>query len=560
MQDMRGSRASPISALDRSGVSPRTPWSAETLGGLVLESAARHPERTALWVDGCAISYRELIARAASIAHALPGRGEAEVPRRCAILGGRSLSAFAGVLGAALAGCVYAPLNPRHPPERLAAMLAAADADALVLDDRAAARARELLAAMERPLLVLMPEAATVPDWARTLTRHRFLCRGDLEQRPAVDDFDPGDPRDGAYLLFTSGSTGAPKGVLVSHRNVTTYLRSVAARYAPQPEDRFTQLFDLTFDLSVHDMFLCWGAGATLYCPPESAKMAPREFVRRNALTVWFSTPSTAAFMLRARMLRPGDFPSLRWSLFCGEALPTRVAAAFAAAAPNSQVDNLYGPTEATIAVTAYRLPADPAALARLPDIVPIGAPLPGQVAVVLDAEGRPAPPGAEGEICLGGAQVTDGYWRRPDLTAARFVPPLGRAPEVRWDGPWYRTGDRARYAPEHGLLFLGRLDRQVKIAGHRVELQEVEAALRDAAGCDSVAAIAWPVEGGLARGVVGLVAEESVANEAILAACRRILPAYMAPTRLLRIADWPVNENGKTDYAGLRRMVESQA
>src|SRR5262249_22796202 len=156
----------------------------------------------------------------------------------------------------------------------------------------------------------------------------------DLAPRPAPNALEPGDPWDGAYLLFTSGSTGAPKGVLVSHRNVTTYLRSVAARYTPNPEDRFTQLFDLTFDLSVHDMFLCWGAGAALYCPPESAKMAPREFVRRHELTVWFSTPSTAAFMLRARMLRPGDFPSLRWSLFCGEPLPKRVAEAFAAAAP----------------------------------------------------------------------------------------------------------------------------------------------------------------------------------------------------------------------------------
>jgi len=277
--------------------------------------------------------------------------------------------------------------------------------------------------------------------------------------------------------------------------------------------------------------------------------------VRRHELTFWFSAPSTAAFMMRARLLRPGDFPSLRWSLFCGEALPKRVAEAFAAAAPNSVVENLYGPTEATIAITAFRLPADPAARRGLPDILPIGAPLPGHVAVVLDAEGHPAPPGAEGELCLGGAQVTDGYWRRPDLTEARFAPPLGGAPG--WDGPWYRTGDRVRHALGYGLLFLGRLDRQVKIAGRRVELEEVEAALRRAAGCDSVAAIAWPVDAeGLARGVVGFVAEDSAASAAVLEACRRILPNYMTPSRLLRVADWPVNGNGKTDYARLRLMV----
>jgi amino acid adenylation domain-containing protein len=523
----------------------------------MLDSAARHAERTALWVEGEAVSYRELLGRAASIAHALPGRGEAAIPRRCAILGSRSLSAFAGVLGAVLAGWVYVPLNPRHPPQRLAAALAAAEADALVLDERGAEHAPELLAAMPRPLLVLMPQAKAAPDWARGL-RHRFLFEPELAPARAPRGPHPGDPSDGAYLLFTSGSTGAPKGVLVRHDNVMAYLRNVAARYAPRCDDRFTQLFDLTFDLSIHDMFLCWGAGAALFCPPESAKMAPREYVRRNELTFWFSAPATAAFMLRARMLRPNDMPSLRWSLFCGEALPRRVAEAFAVAAPNSVVENLYGPTEATIAFTAYRLPSDPAARASLPEIVPIGAPLPGQTAVLLDAAGRPAPEGAEGELCLGGAQVTDGYWRRPDLTAERFAPPLDDAPGAAGEGPWYRTGDRARRTVEHGLLFLGRLDRQVKIAGHRVELQEVEAALRAGAACDSVAAIAWPVDAdGLARGVVGFVAEESAADEAVLEACRRILPPYMTPSRLVRVADWPLNDNGKTDYARLRRMVE---
>jgi amino acid adenylation domain-containing protein len=534
-------------------------WPVSDLGELVRESAARHADRPALWVDGAAISYRELLGQAASLAGVLPGRGEGEPPRRCAILGARSLSAFAGVLGAVLARSAYVPLNPRHPPERLAATMRAAEPDALVLDERAATVAPELLALVERPLQVVMPEAASVPDWARGLPRHRFLCRGDLGPAPAPKAGVRGDPQDVAYLLFTSGSTGEPKGVPVSHRNVTSYLRSVAGRYAPQPEDRFSQLFDLTFDLSVHDMFLCWGAGAALFCPPESAKMAPREFVRRHELTFWFSTPSTAAFMARARMLRPGDLPSLRWSLFCGEALPRRLAQAFAAAAPNSVVENLYGPTETTIAITVYRLPADPAALERLPEVVPIGAPLPGQAAVVLDAEGRRAPPGAEGELCLGGPQVTGGYWRRPDLTAARFAPPLDEL-EGGCGGRWYRTGDRARLDPEHGLEFLGRLDRQVKIAGHRVELQAVEAALREAAGCDSVAAIAWPVDNdGLARGIVAFVAAESAPDEAVLAACRRMLPPYMTPSRLLRLAEWPLNSNGKTDYPRLSRVMEAE-
>ena len=170
-------------------------------------------------------------------------------------------------------------------------------------------------------VLVLLPDSVVLPDWVTAMSRHRFLCSADLA-RADIGGLNLGNAEDGAYLLFTSGSTGAPKGVLVRNRNAMPYLRSVAARYAPAPEDRCTQLFDLTFDLSVHDMFLCWGAGAALFRIPDNVRFVPRDFVRRHALTTWFSVPSTAAMMLGLRALRPGDFPSLRLGLFCGEALP----------------------------------------------------------------------------------------------------------------------------------------------------------------------------------------------------------------------------------------------
>lgn len=530
---------------------------AETLGALMLASGRRHPDRTALSVDGCAVSYRELLAHGARIASLLAASRSGGAPDeigRCAVLAARSITAFAGVVGAVLARDAYVPLNPRHPPERLAFTVDAADAGALVVDERSMEAARELLTRTERSMVVVMPDAAQVPDWARGLRHHRFHCRGDLEQA-AVREPEPGSADDGAYLLFTSGSTGAPKGVLVRHRNAVAYLRNAIERYKPLPEDRFTQLFDLTFDLSVHDMFLCWAAGAALYCPPENAKVAPREFVRRNDLTFWFSVPSTAAFMQRFRMLRPNDFPSLRWSLFCGEALPKPLARAWAEAAPNSTVENLYGPTEATIAITVYQLPREPEELARVPDVVPIGTAFPDQETAVLRPNGDRAAPGEEGELCLGGTQVTDGYWRRPDLTVERFAPPAGTAPDSRW----YRTGDRVTLTAEHGLVFMGRMDRQVKIAGHRVELQEVEAALRRAAGSDTAAAIAWPVDaGGFARGIVAFVADGAPSGEAILDACRQILPPYMVPASLRTVSDWPVNDNGKTDYARLRQMIQA--
>ncbi len=426
-------------------VSPSNAFSAVTLAALFQLSATLHADRPAVWVDGNFVSYGALHTMAARIARGLVDGGYSDGGARCAILGNRGLIDFAGIVGALLARCAYVPLNVRHPSQRLVEVMRDAEANALVVDCNHLDQARSVLEAVPQSVLVILPDSPSAPEWAANMTRHRFLCHGDMS-RTDTHGFGPGDPNDGAYLLFTSGSTGAPKGVLVRNRNVMPYLRSVAARYAPSPEDRCTQLFDLTFDLSVHDMFLCWGAGATLFRIPDNARFAPREFVRRHALTMWFSVPSTAAMMLGLRALRPGDFPSLRLGLFCGEALPKRLAIAWAAAAPKAVIENLYGPTEATIALTGFRLPRDERAWDALPEVVPIGEPLPEQDAIPVDPFGQPASDGEEGELCLAGSQVTDGYWRRPDFTRQRFV-------RFDWDDRNLvtRTGDRARRTRDHG-------------------------------------------------------------------------------------------------------------
>ncbi len=524
--------------------------SGTSLAALFVAAARAYPTKTALVVDGEALSYRDLAASAGRVAAAIEAARPTLAPRLTGILASRSVSAYAGVLGALLAGDAYVPLNPRFPRNRLLAILDASRATTIVVDARAATVAAELAAQISRPLVFVMSDVAAPPDWAPHVPGHRFLCARDLESLTPKLVPPAAGPDDGAYLLFTSGSTGEPKGVLIRNRNVLAYVATAAARYRPGPEDRFTQLFDLSFDLSVHDMFLCWGAGAALYCVPESAKLAPRDLVRRNELTFWFSVPSTVAAMSRLRMLHPDDFPSLRWSLFCGEPLPRRLAEAWATAAPTSVVENLYGPTEATIAFTAYRLPAPSADWSGLPETIPIGWPFPGLRTAVVDEGGSPVPDGESGELCLGGVQVSGGYWQRPHLTASRFAAPAGNDINAN---PWYRTGDRVAATSEHGLVFLGRTDTQVKIAGHRVELQEVEEVVRRVAHCHSAAAVPWPHDqDGLARGLIVFLSSSTTSDNAILIACRSHLPPYAVPTRLLRVADWPLNVNGKTDRGAL--------
>jgi amino acid adenylation domain-containing protein len=496
------------------------------LGQMLQSSATINADRSALWVDECFFSYRELLFEGCGIANAIAGLRR----RRTAVFANRHFWSYASIVGAVIGGHAYVPLNPHHPQGRLVTVMRSADVGAFVLDQESLPVCRNLIE-QTPPMLVIIPDGKA-PDWAAKMP-HQFIGRDQLSHEIASTSVAPDD---GAYLLFTSGSTGTPKGVMVDHENVLAYLLTVLDRYRLTTEDRATQLFDLTFDLSVHDLFVTWASGATLFCPPELTRKAPRRFVQQRDLTCWFSTPATIAFMARLRMLHADEFPSLRLSLFCGEALPTPLARLWMQAAPNSVIENLYGPTEATIAVTAFRLPAS---LEGLPEVIPIGHPFPGQEARIVNDE-----------LIIGGSQVTNGYWRDVRQTAEKFVRYEGRQ--------WYATGDRVRQS-DHGLCFLGRLDRQVKILGNRVELFEVEGALREAARCDSAAAIASPIRDGVAQGITAFVPDEGrVSNSSILDECRRRLPPYMVPSRLIRLRDWPLNSNGKTDYLTLESIVAS--
>jgi amino acid adenylation domain-containing protein len=522
-----------------------------TLYDLFRTTAKRHGSRPAIWVDGCLFSYAELDESANRLAGAIIAtRGNLQ-QGQCALLVDRTPTAYVGVLGSLIAGLAYVPINPRLPRDRMVDLVRLSESDLIVVDDRCLATAEHILGLCSRPLTVLLPDCNRPPLWTSGLARHRFLCRSDIERAAPPDASGPSYTKGGAYLLFTSGSTGMPKGVPIDHANALAYIRNVSERYRPSPEDRFTQCFDLSFDLSVHDMFLCWSSGACLYCVPHAAKSSPRNFIRRHELTFWFSVPSTAAFMSRMHMLRPDEFPTLRWSLFCGEALPTGLAREWQRAAPHSIVENLYGPTETTVAFTAYRLPD----FGKTEyDIVPIGWPFQGQQIAVIDPKGRILPDGEIGELCLGGSQVAKGYWHLPEATAETFVPPRGASTSVRW----YRTGDLVRNTMKDGLLFHGRTDRQVKIRGHRIELQEIEAVIRSASGTQLVAVVPWPaMADGLPLGVVGLISGSQVKMSAVLEECRKKLPEYMIPSELHDLPAWPLNPNAKTDYRALRSILE---
>lgn len=516
-----------------------------------LESSRRFPERPALQVGGELLSFRDLSHRALMLAATLQRRAPQAGPPLAAVFGARSTTAFAGVLGALLSGRGYVPLNPAFPPSRTRSMLQRADCRAVIVDNGAVALLDEVLPGVIEHLLLVLPEHADVASLANRWPAHEFIGANELTGADAWRPPTVG-PDEVAYLLFTSGSTGVPKGVAVAQRNVRALVDILVARYGITEQDRFSQTFDFTFDLSVFDMFVAWERGACVCCPTPKALLSPARFIRDSRLTVWFSVPSIGVNMKRIRLLKPNQYPGLRWSLFCGEPLPIDVAQAWAASAPRSIVENLYGPTELTVACTFYRWNRADPPVATDGACVPIGYPFVGMKCLVVDDELEPVRPGVIGELLMTGPQLTLGYWKDADRTAAAFVVPPGQR-EL-----YYRTGDLVRRpVGDAPILYVGRCDSQVKVNGYRVELGEVEAALRAAGEVDAAVVVPWPRTPSGAGGLFGLLQGSAVSLEAVRARLKAALPPYMVPRELQVLGEFPLNANGKIDRQQLLRLVE---
>jgi D-alanine--poly(phosphoribitol) ligase subunit 1 len=473
------------------------------------------------------------------------GSNERSGPRYVGILATRSWQACAGILGAAWAGATYMPLNMSQPPDALIQLLRQIKLDALITDQAGARKLTpEVLQAA--PKKILVPSEAH-PEMPGGHTLQTF------ETLPDGAPFDPISVRsdDLAYVEFTSGSTGTPKGVMIPNGGVAHFLDFMQRRYHFTLEDRVAETADTSFDISVFDMFVTWSTGASLHVVPKTQAIAPAKFIRDRKITVWFSVPSVATAMSRMSMLAPGAFPSLRVSLFSGEPLPVKAAIAWQEAAPNSVVDNLYGPTEATV-VCLYERVGEDVNVTEGRDIVAIGRPFDGADAAVWDESGNTVPSGTAGELAICGPQLALGYLDDPEKTAARFVENSGKR--------WYRTGDIA-YQDESGLFHhLGRMDHQVKVLGHRVELEEIETHLRRVYRTDSVAAVAWPIEFGAATGIVGFVSSPRAAATGSNDELRKRMPHYMVPRTVHILDALPTNTSGKVDRKALTRMLEQGA
>jgi amino acid adenylation domain-containing protein len=429
----------------------------------------------------------------------------------------RSVDLVVAILAVTRTGAAYLPVDPGYPAERVA----------FLLKDATPA------------LIAAAPDVALPPtDVPRLTFESRPVAADEPEGRPldAADLPAPTRPGDTAYVMYTSGSTGRPKGVAVTHAGLASLAATMVERFDLDPASRVLMLASPSFDASLLELLMAWGGGGTLVIPgsadrgPILAGPALAEVVVANRVSHALIPPSVLATM---PVLPAGVLSCLAVG---AEACPPELIARWSA---GRTMFNAYGPTESTIAATI----SDRLDTAGTP---PIGRPVAGTRAYLLDERLQPAPPGIAGDLYLAGVGLAQGYLNRPGHTAARFVATPYGAPGERM----YHTGDRARWSPDGQLVFVGRADDQVKVRGFRIELGEVEAALTAATGVVSAAArVHGPPDD---RWLVGYVTGAAVDPVAVRAEVARRLPAYLVPSVVVPIEAMPLTTSGKLDRAAL--------
>ncbi len=428
-----------------------------------FDRAEFHPDDIALDFGNRICKYGELSMLSLRIANTIETcRNGVGMSKWVGILANKTIQGYASILGILCSGKGYLPLSCDAPISQLVDMIERSKTKLLLVDEDGVELLSELLAQFDRPLTICLVADSDSAHLEVRLLREKFKQHAFANVSSVAKDLASLNimvqRETPAYLLFTSGNTGRPKGVVVSHGNVRHFLDFVIVQFAFTSKDRFSQNFEFTFDLSVFDIFVSLEVGACI-CPPSAGyKFFPNRYIKRSRLTVWFSLPSAVNSMLAAQQLSSDIFCGLRYSLFCGEPLAVKAARLWHNAAGNSELVNLYGSTEATICCTAYTW--DPLENKYEDEcIVPIGRPFWGSHVKVLDEKLLPVTDGQIGELWVGGPQVALGYLDDLSETQLQF------AYDEELKSRFYRTGDKGFYDVNRDhLCFLGKVEHPVKI------------------------------------------------------------------------------------------------
>jgi D-alanine--poly(phosphoribitol) ligase subunit 1 len=514
---------------------------ARSLAQLLYAQFAVSHNHSALMIDDVVLSYAALTQAARQLANWLT----LYQVQRLGILASRSVEAYVGVLAAHWAGIAYIPLNPTLPVLRLKKIIEQADLHALVIDTQG-------LPLLHHDDLHFLSGLPIIAPYHHTASPHfQWIKQTDIQASPSILATPVEiQSQDLAYIMFTSGTTGEPKGVPISFGNLGCFVNNIKNRYLINSADRISQFSSLSFDVSILDMILAWHSGATLCVVPERELLGPAKFIRTKKITVWVAVPSSIHMMQQLHMLKENCFPDIKYSVFTGEALLVEQARLWQRSAPNSQLDNLYGPTEVTIDCMAavYHENNNPPF-----STVSIGKPFSGAHAALINADYKFLAMGEKGELVIAGDQVSEGYWQDRALTQQKFVsikhPELG-------EKKWYRTGDYCYQDMLGDFYYLSRLDNQCKILGKRIELEEIEYHLRNVTQFNEVAVLALTLDSKMDKQIIAATTLDIQNTDTVKEQLKQYLPTYMIPTQIIYVANLPHNANGKLDRKALAELL----
>jgi amino acid adenylation domain-containing protein len=453
----------------------------------------------------------------------------------------KSIDSIASIYGILKTGAAYVPVDPSAPVSRNAYIFANCAVRVVIVEERIAEPLRAALTELgATPPLLVLEQSDKACALAPTLAHDKDPVTATANSAP----------EDLAYILYTSGSTGKPKGVMLTHRNAVSFVDWCSENFAPTEQDRFSSHAPLHFDLSILDVHVAIKHGATLVLVNEEAgkdanRLAP--LIAQHRITVWYSAPSILALLAQYGKLETRDLSACRLILFAGEVFPVKHLRLLKELIPHPRYFNLYGPTETNVC-TYYEIPAEIDPDRTQP--YPIGKVCSHLESLVIDEDGRPVSPGAEGELLIRGSAVTQGYWNLPENNARAFYQDLsGKS--------WYRTGDLVIEGNDGNYTFLGRRDRMVKKRGYRIELGEIEACLYQMSDIKEVGVIAVPdAEQGLKiKAFLSARGEKRPSIIALKAFCAQRLPVYMVPDLFVFQNALPRTSTDKVDYQSLKAL-----
>jgi amino acid adenylation domain-containing protein len=499
-----------------------------------------YPQKTAIRDGRRTMTFHELSAESDRLAKCLVGLGVSREERVVYFLP-RSPDCIIAMLGILKTGAAYIPLDQKTPVERWLQIIVDAAPKAIICDRTTLEESLERSKMLEfRPPMICLGPRETLPGFAE----QKVFFYEDMDSFSDVSLTPEGSPDDVAYVLYTSGSTGIPKGVMITHRNIRNYVDWAVDYFQITHADRILGTAPFYFDMSTFDIFCFLATGATFCLATESLLLFPEKLVRfmeDEKVTLWKGVSSLLMYMCRAGVLRAGRIPSLRTVIFAGESLDAKYLAMWMETFPEKSFFNGYGPTEATGVSVCYHVKQMP----EPGQPIPIGRPCKGAKVILIDENDLPVVPGQVGELCIAGECLARGYLNDPEKTRKNFSSPPPGCSSV--GDRIYRTGDLVRETPSGDLVFVSRKDYQVKWMGYRIELGEIETNLMAHPNIrDAAVLLAGTGAGGLMELAAFFESESEVSASGLARFMEGRVPPYMIPKRFVRMEMLPRNDRGK--------------